>query len=301
LAPELRHLTATLILDLEDAYARARGTRGLHPRPIGAVRYELLGQIVAGQRETFDEPSRLVVQRNGSGYDLFFGEVRLRDGSRRQVIEGSYALRVTSPTAYYQASERDIAFPSPETPVFFDLQPGVGYPFPTETLPGGRGPTLLRGTYFHPNGTGIVGVIIQVPGRTNPFVTDQTGQWVLAFPDDEPTGVVTVRFQSAGGMVETIPEVVVVGGRESSLSQTALRGWTLNTTGGPIDAATISVSGQPDEVRSRSDGSWIFYFPLGQQAAVVTVTASLPDGRTQIRPNIQVLPRSTTRVPTFQF
>ena len=298
---EVRHLSATLILDSEDAYARTRGTRGLHPRPVGLVTYDLAGRVVAGQREMFDEPASLVIRHNASGYGLFFGEVRPRNGTHRRADEGRYVLRVGSPAAYYQSSEREVLLPNPETPVFIDLQPGYAYPFPTETVPGGRGPTLLRGTYLQPDGQGVAGTTVHVPGRTGPYTTDPSGQWVLVFPDDEPTGAVTVRFQTADGTVEMVSNVAVVGGRETSLGQTALRGWTLTSAGTPMVGATVGVSGRPETVQSPFDGRWSFYFPLSQPAGAVTVTATLPDGRQQARPNVQVQPRSTVAVPAFLF
>lgn len=300
MARELRHLTATLILDAEDAYARARGTGGRHPRPIGSVDYDLVGRLAAGQRVRFAQPQRLILVRNPSGYDLFFGEARVGDTQRTEVTPGDYVVRAVSPTARYQPSEREATLPSPDTPVFFDLQPGHNYPFPTETLPGGRGPTLLRGAYLLPSGAGTAEVAVRVPNRTDTYVTDQTGQWVLVFPDDEPTGVVMVQFERPDGAVQEARDVVVVGGRTSSLPQTALRGAARTMTGVAIADATVAVSGQTAQVRSGLDGTWAFHFAPDQPAATVTVTATLPDGRSQANPNIQVQPRSTVHVPTFE-
>lgn len=300
---ELRHLTATLVFDLEDAYARRRGTRGLHPRPIGPVDYRLLGRVVGGVRQDFDHPLPLVIRRNPSGYDLCFGQVELPGHTCRRVPEGTYALRITSPYAFYQPIEQeDIVLPRPATAYAFDLEPGYAYPFPTETLPGGRGPTLLRGTWLGRDGRGIAGVAVQVVGNTRVCVTDSTGEWVLVFPDDQPTGDITVRFEAPGGTAETVPDVLVVGGRAASLRQTALRGWTMTAAGAPIGGASVAVSGQPASVTSRLDGSWSYYFPLPQSPpTVVSVTASLPDGRTQTCPTVQVHPRSTVLVPSFPF
>jgi hypothetical protein len=297
LQAELRHLTATLILDLEDRYARERGTRGRHPRPMGPVTYRLLGQITGGQREDFDPPLELVVVRNPSGYDLCFGRTRSSDGPTR-LLDGTYVLRVDSP--HYQPVEQQVDLPQPAAAYFFDLLPSYAYPFPSETLPGGRGPTLLRGEYLARDGSGVAGVTVLVPGRSAPYITDASGRWVLFFPDDQPTGDVTVRFQGPGG-TETV-QVVIVAGRASSLRQTALRGFALTTAGVPIGGATITVAGQPAPIRSGPDGGWSCYFPLAQPPAAgpVDVTASLPDGRSQTHPSIGVQPRSTVVVPTFR-
>jgi hypothetical protein len=298
---ELRHLTAALIFDLEDGYARRRGVRGLHPRPIGPLVYRLLGRAQDGGTERFEPPLDLRVRRNPSGFDLFFGLVELPDGTRRTLADGVYALRISSPYQYYQPVElENIALPRPDTPFSVDLEPAAGYPFPTETLPRFRGPTLLRGVYAGRDGAGIAGATVQVPGVSTICVTDHIGQWVLVFPDDQPTGNVTVRFQASDGTVENVPGVLVLGGQEASLRQTALRGWTLATTGAPLAGASVAVSGQPAPVRSRPDGSWSYYFPLSQQATTVSVTASLPDGRAQTHPNIPVEPRATNVVPTFR-
>ena len=299
---EFRHLSAILIFDPEDGYARRRGMRGLHPRPIGPLSYRLLGRLQDGALERFEHPLELDVTRNPSGFDLFFGQVDLADGTQPALREGIYAARISSPYRFYQpVGSKNIALPRPDAPYGFDLEPAAAYPFPSETLPRLRGPTLLRGIYVGRNGEGIAAATVQVLGVSNVSVTDQYGQWILIFPDDQPTGNVTVRFQTTDGTVEDVPEVLVVGGREASLRQSALRGWTLSTSGSPLAGTSVAVSGQPAPVRSRPDGSWSYYFPLAQQLTpTVSVTASLPDGRSQTHPNIPVEPRATNVVPTFR-
>jgi hypothetical protein len=298
---EFRHLSATAIFDPEDGYARRRGLRGLHPRPIGPVTYWLVGRAGAGGLERFEAPLEMRVRRNPSGYDLFFGRVAPAAGDATTLADGVYAVRVLSPYLFYQPAERpDIAVPRPDTPYLIDLEPAAAYPFPTETTPGLRGPTLLRGTYVRHDGTSITGATVQVPGASTVSVTDSAGQWVLVLADDQPTGNVTVRFQAPDGTVETVPGVLVVGGQEASLRQTALRGWTLATTGGaPMGGANVTVSGQPAPVQSGRDGSWSYHFPFAQPGGLVSVTASLPDGRTQTQPDVLVQPRVTNVVPTF--
>ena len=296
-----RHLSASLIFDLEDGYARRRGMRGPHPRPVGPLSYRVLGRVRNGVLEPFAPMTTLRVRRNPSGYDLSFGVIELPDRTRRTLADGRYAIQITSPPAYYEPVERDdFAVPRPAAPYTIDLEPAFGYPFPTETLPGLRRPTLLRGTYVGASGDGVPGVTVQVPGTSSRSVTDRSGQWVLVFPDDQPTGDVAVRFTAPDNTVQNVPGVPVIGGAEASLRQTALRGWTLTAEGAPLAGTSVAVTGEPAPVRSRPDGRWSYYFRFAQPAAVVDVTASLPDGRAQTHPNVPVEPRVTTVVPTFR-
>jgi len=153
---EFRRLAATLIFDLEDAFARQRGVNGPHPRPSGKINFSVVGTMVAGARQPITPPLPLKVLANPSGYHLFFGTSALRGPQRSTSLPaGQYVVRVDSD--FYQRSERtDITLPSvfsPKGPVapliapyFFDLQPGYAYPFPSvSTLPNGSGTTLLRG------------------------------------------------------------------------------------------------------------------------------------------------------------
>jgi hypothetical protein len=303
IAYELRRQTAILIFDLEDRYARERGVRGRHPRPIGPIKLCVVGRMVGGVRQVIDPSLELVVRRNASGYHLFFGVVRLPDGTSHEaaLAAGTYVVRVES--RFYQWAEReDIVLPESETPYFFDLEPGYAYPFPSESsLPGGRGPTLLRGSLHRPDGQAIAWVTIQVVGQSNTYRTDDTGQWALVFPDTQPTGNVTVRFELPDGTVENVANVPIVQGRETGLAQTALRGWVLTDAGVGIPRATVRVSGYPAQTTTGSDGSWFYYFGLNQPADTVSVTAVLPDGRSRTQSNVLVQPRATVVVPTIRF
>lgn len=318
---EFRRLAASLIFNPEDRYAREeRGVRGPHPRPIGPVTYRVVGQVVNGARQDLPEPLELVTQRNASGYHLFFGTVRLQpEGALRQGVlaDGIYVVRVESD--FYQPLELDVTLPREDTPYFVDLQPGYAYPFPPAhpfrpepgqpfdctdaTAPRGRGPTLLRGGLQTHNGQGIRGATVQVVGQSNTYTTDASGQWVLWFPDAQPTGQVTVHFEvpGAGGAVD-VPNVCVIQGRETSLPQTALRGWVQSDAGLAIPGATIQVAGQPGSTTTDRIGSWFYYFSnLNQPAATVNVIATLLDGRSRTQPNVHVQPRATVVVPRFRF
>ena len=188
----------------------------------------------------------MVVVHNPSGYHLFFSQQRLPDGNSRQLVlsPGRYVVRVTSPL--YQTAEKDVdlPMPNPNQPgtmdaYSLDLMPGYLYPFPDvnpsraqasagcteDPRPGRRGPTLLRGTLRSTDGRGIAGAQVQVTGRSNTYRTDDTGQWVLWFSDVHPTGPVTVRVVFPDATVVDVPGVCVIRGRETSLHETALRGW----------------------------------------------------------------------------
>jgi hypothetical protein len=212
---------AIQVFDSEDRYARERGVRGPHPRPLGSVRFYAVGQVINDERQDFHQPLELIVRRNPGGYFLFFGHVRLPNGATRQHIldDGTYVVRVES--TYYQQMERedvDIPLVDPEAPVFWDLSPGYTYPFPkTSTLPGGLGPTLLRGGVLDAGGEWLAGVVMEVLGQPDlTYLTDASGQWVLAFPDSQTAGSVTVRFTARDGSSEDV-DATIEPGRETSL------------------------------------------------------------------------------------
>ncbi len=299
---ELRRQTATLIFDLEDRFARSRGTRGFHPRPLEPVRLFVVARIVLGLRQDFARPLELIVQRNGSGYHIFFNAIRQPDGSVRQAAldAGSYVVRVES--RYYQTQEQTVALPTPERATFFDLQPGFNYPFPNGgTLSGGRGLTLLRGGLHATGGRGLAGARVEAAGVTDSYLTDETGQWALVFPDTQPSASLSVRVTFPDGSVENIANVHVVQGSESGLAQASLRGFVLTDAGGVIPGATVEVQGMTGATKTESDGSWFYYFDVNQAAFAADVTARLPDGRTRTQVNQLVQPRATVFVPTFRF
>jgi hypothetical protein len=129
-----RTLTATLIFDLEDQFVRERRTGATHPRPIGPVSLFMLGSMQAGTRQLFARPLELVTQRSPSGYLLFLGCLLDKAGNPRNVVlaPGTYIVRVEAER--YQPVERDdIVMPRSDAAYFFDLPPGLNYPFP----PGG--------------------------------------------------------------------------------------------------------------------------------------------------------------------
>jgi hypothetical protein len=261
--------------------------------------YRIVARIVDQERSDFDVPVELVVTRNPSGYDLFFGRERLSGGRHRNaaLADGVYVLRTES--TYYQPAERaDIAIPA-TGPYLVDLLPGVAYPFPAATLPGGRGPTLLRGAYQASDGTGIESATVTAAGRAISCRTDATGQWVLVFPDDEPAGDVTVRIVD-GAVTHEAAHVAVLPGRQAALAPTVLVG-LVTAAGIAVPDAVITIANHPDNTRSATDGSWRYVFPPDQGGETVTVAVLLPDGRQQTSAGVQIQPRTTGDVPAFIF
>lgn len=307
---ERRRLAATLVFDLEDVYSRERAVRGPHPRPIGSLRFRLVGEVIAGVRQDFDEPRDLLTSANPSGYHLFFGAVRLGKGQWRRIdlAAGIYVVAVESD--FYQLAEReDIVVPQLHPapgPYRFDLQPGYAYPFPRERVALKTpprvvdGPTLLRGALHSTAGLGVAGATVEVTGESNLYRTDDTGRWVLVFPDTQLSGNVTVRFHLPGHSPEDVVGVPVEPGRERSLQQTALRGF-VTQGGAPANGARVRVVGRPGETRTTSDGGWSYYFPLNEGASMVDVEALLDGGPVLANPNVKIQPRSTVVVETFRF
>jgi hypothetical protein len=157
----------------------------------------------------------------------------------------------------------------------------------------------LRGVVRAFDGTGLAAAAIQVVGKSNPYTTDPSGQWVLVFSDNAPTGDVTVHFALPDGSVRDV-DTPLIQGRENSLPQTALRGWAMAARTG-LAEVRIQITGQLGEVISRADGSWFYYFDLNQPARVVSVAAQSPDGRQLTQDRIAVQPRATVMVPSFLF
>ncbi len=328
--------TVTVVLDVEDAYARDLGIHGRHPRPIGQVRFSLVGRMVAGVRQDFDEPLELVAVRNPSGYQLFFDTVRRPGGQtqRADFADGTYVLHVETPdTRFYQHVDRtDLTLPMARGNTFrIDLLPGYGYPFPEPgTFRTGHGAGLIRGSFVNSGGQGVAeGVVsiapqpqIRVPGAppsTRPWLfgrclVDGSGQFVLVVPDsseypspqpDLPTGgAVDVQFTD-GGVSTTVAGVPFVLGAETTLQQTALRGSVLRRGAG-VANASVQVQGEATAATTLADGSWIYYFGLNQPGlppatVPLNVTATLPDGTSLTVVAFAVQPRATSWVPAFRF
>ena len=158
---------------------------------------------------------------------------------------------------------------------------------------------LRRGVVRAVDGTAVEGATIQVAGHSNSYKTDASGQWVLVFPDTEPSGNVTVHFDLPDGSARDVV-VPIEAGRGNSLAQTALRGLAM-TAGTGFPGVKIQVTGQPGEATSTADGSWSYYFDLNQPSRAVTVTAVAPNGRRLTQRRVSVQRQSTVVVPSFLF
>ena len=98
-------------------------------------------------------------------------------------------MRVETSGRYQRAENPAVVIPEPAVPYRFDLEPGYAYPFPSGCrAPRSLGPTLLRGALQHPDGAGIAGALVEVAGVTDRYRTDESGQWVLVFPDSPGVG-----------------------------------------------------------------------------------------------------------------
>lgn len=300
----VRHLTAALVFDPVDTFARTRSGPASRPRPLGSIRFMLVAEQVGGVRQDFPSPLELQVRGNDAGYGVWFGRVRRPNGTIVSATPpGTYVVRAES--AYYQTQEVLVDVPTPAPAFPLELQPGYAYPFPAGgTSPRASGPTLLRGVLQGPDGTGIAGATVEVTPPTVPptpvFRTDVSGQWVLVFPETQPAGNVTIRFTFSDGTVTDVAAVAIVPGQQSALGSTAFRGF-VTSAGIPVEGATITVTGAPGSARSRRDGGWQYVFPLNQAPVNADVTALLPDGRSQPELNQPVQPRATVVVPSFRF
>ena len=81
---------------------------------------------------------------------------------------------------------------------------------------------LLRGGVLDADGKWLASIAVQVVGQANlSYLTDASGQWVLAFPDPQPAGSVTVRFTARDGPSKDV-DATIEPGRETSLPPVVL-------------------------------------------------------------------------------
>ncbi|HKQ04326.1 MAG TPA: carboxypeptidase-like regulatory domain-containing protein [Blastocatellia bacterium] len=292
-------------ITLVDRFAQLRGTRGAFPTVVGEIRFLLVAQILGDNTLPFDPPLRLQPQTNPSGVYLFPKEVSIGTTSAVSIPAGRYRLRVEGD--FYQTIEHDMNFPLESAePQTLSLLPGPAYPFPDLTLKQNR-LTLLRGSLFEIGpGKPIAGAKVTIiePVVESPFnscLTGPNGDWVVAMVLDRSTPPIalTLNFALPGGSSFNVSNVAVLPGTDNGLPQTALRGRVLDTSGTPIPRSMVTVSAQPGQSLSLSDGQWFFYMSMLQDDTQARVTARAPNGRTQEQ-DIQIRRRATVVVPTFQ-
>lgn len=306
---------AVLIFDLEDQFARSRAVQGLHPRPLGCVRFFLVNQ--AGNPQPFDPPREMVVMKNSGGYHLFFGKIKLPDGTVRRIDQAQWPWTIRVQGDFYnQVDQTPPAVPAPASftsgspgalasdLIHFDLTPGPAYPFPQD--PPGQGAIRLRGTLRNPDGTGIASLPVQALDPTNNTalgsagITGADGQWVVTFPSLPAGGAVTIRLTKPDGSLDDVTGVQVQAGVDNNLAQTALRGQVRLMKAG-VAGAVVGVGGISGNTITDSSGNWFYYFSPDQAGASVNVSATLADGRTSSQDNVLVQPRATVVVPSFDF
>ena len=307
---------ALLIFDLEDQFARDRAVKGPHPRPIGSVRFFLVNQT--GNPQPFDPPREMVVSANPTGYLLFFGNIILPDGAVRRVDPTQWPWTIRVESDFYQKAEQTPpAAPPPASFVpgapgsaasdliHFDLAPGPSYPFPND--PPGQGVIRLRGAQRNTDGTAVAGMPVQALDSAtkkalgNSAITGADGQWIVTFPPPPPsTGVVIVRFTKPDGTFDDVTGVQVKPDIDNNLAQTALRGQVRVGKVG-LPGAVVTVAGVAGQTITDSSGNWFYYFGPNQAAASVTLNVALPDGQKSSRSKVQVQPRATVVVPSFDF
>ncbi|MEU5262202.1 hypothetical protein [Amycolatopsis sp. NPDC021455] len=306
---EYRSRTAVRVFDPVDQLARERGLEGTRPRPIGAVRLFLLADHTPGAEREYADPPELVTGRNTLGHVISHGRLRTTGG---RLLEGTFGggpfdLRVTS--AFYQAAEfTGVRIPATGTqpePFELLLRPACTYPFPDVVVPpvpditGAAPPALalLRGSVLAPDASGVAGAEVSAPGAI-PYRTAADGEWVLAFPRGAADPV-DVTIAAPGSPQVVLRGVALTPAGTTSLAQTALRG-RISAPGADVTTAAVTVSGAPGTAGVRADGTWVFCFPPDRAAGSVTVTATLPDGRSRTT-TAAVTPRTTTTVPEFTF
>jgi hypothetical protein len=303
---EYRRIAADFVLDLVDGFALQRGLLGEVPRPFGWVRVLLLSLTPNGEaRQVFQPPLELDLVRNTSGHYLFFGRV-FRPGypaRRLPLPAGTYELQIKS--QFYQpfdlSADLPTALQSPNLPQV-ELAPNDNYPFLDGT-------TLLRGSVVRTDGTGVAGATVSLSvAGSGDYQTDGSGQWTLAVPvtlpdpppKTPPTVLLTVTYKTSGGPDQLAKNVAAVYGKQTSLAATALRGQVLSDGVG-VAGASVAVSSFATTVPTQVDGSWAYFFGIDQPDAVVDVTITLPDGRSQTITGVSVVPRTTTPPQTVNF
>jgi hypothetical protein len=317
---ERRTSAPSLVIDLVDRLLRDRRTAGPAPRVRGPVRYRIVAVESAGVRTAVDPPLAMVMVRNATGHDLWFGAVRRGDDPPTRFLPDPPppvvpAAVVEIDAERYQRVETVVTLPRAATPLRFALEPGVAYEFPAATtVPGGTGPTLLRGTVRTPDGTGVPGVRVRVvplpagqPAPGPEYVTDATGSWVLPFDDAvATTATAGVTLTPPDGPDVSVTEVTITRGDTSALRQASLAGETRKASGAALPGVTITTDADAAATTtSDAQGRWELWLPVAQfppsaRRQPVTVVATPPQGAPQVVA-AEIHPRATARVAPFVF
>lgn len=306
---EIHRHSRLVVFDLLDAFAKDRGLSGDFPRPLGRLKLQAVGRLDDGVPEPLDPPYDLAAIRTASGFYVSDGRMR-RSRGHPLIAAGRYVIRISG--EYYQAAEQEVTFPEPDQPAYaVDLEPNHAYPFARpEASARIDSPTLLRGDVLTPEGQGVEGATIQVPGQSNVYRTDDTGAWVLwfgrpkdVFAGDANEAQVALRVDLPGEppVHYNVPGVKLRRGFTSSLAQTALRGRVTAAGGLGVASARVRITNPNVEAATADDGRWAYCYRLNKRSARVRVQAFHPDGRTLPPRDAEVKRRETVTVPTFEF
>jgi hypothetical protein len=338
---ERRMLTATLIFNLEDSYARERLGPRTHPRPFEPLKFWLLARLAPGVREDYEPPREMIVKLNTSGYHLFFGDEKRPDSATRRdeprqasvrrvdLAAGTYLIRVTSPL--YQTVEQPIVVPMPNLNIrdpgnpdpakrdpivqySFDLRPSYAYPFPDRyPLRQDDPDDCLEDPLPGRRGPTLLrGGLHASDGRGIAGATVQANNITNLYRTDA-SGQWVLWFPDGQSSGPVTVRVTMADGSALDVPgvcvvrgrENSLAGTALRgwvlRAGVGLPGATVAVSGRQDTTTTRADGGWSYYFGLTQPDETVSVTATLPNGDSRTEDGIAVRRRATVVVPTFVF
>ena len=170
----------------------------------------------------------------------------------------------------------------------------------TNIGPKKAGPTIVRVS----TSVAVAGVEREA---TYPL-TDATGCWLLAltgrFSKSVDQSLVTVRFVFPDETTVDVDQVPVVTGRQTSHTQTALRGRVIDAKGIGKRGVTITSSSDPDlSTATNANGDWSLHFPMDRHTSApadTTLTALAADGQTQTR-DVRIDPRRVVVVEDIHF
>jgi hypothetical protein len=324
-------------ISVADAFLAAQRAFGRFPAPLGAIECVLVGQTAPTVR-TFDPPRRFHTMRHAGGFLTADGSWSTPDEPARPLGPGSYQAEIRG--EFYRPFRFQLTWPLPPSDSRIGigptgtatLLPAPNYPLPDVTTTRFQlGPTIIRGCLLQTDGTPIEGVRVEalnlLPFLTPPELpalvdwpflrteTNAAGDWSIVLPgrrhiDGSPEVLslgsppiqknITLRFSLSGGALDVVVPVTLA--TDHSVRNTAFRGRVIGRGGRPLAGAAISTSLDARQSTSREDGMWLLVFDLTQfTTAGVTVTATLPDGRTANVAGIEVRRQATITIPTFEF
>lgn len=210
-----------------DAYLGRLGTYRSPPPAFGPLCLDVLRRLASRgvKARTYSPAVRLKLVANPSGVQVSFNRVDGADGATYAgyFAPGRYDVVVRSP--FYRAFPLDGApFPDGadaalrELPVAVALEPGYAYPFPRLRRQNGKmQPTLLRGLIDCAPASAGGFLIEAVRIRTvAPYLTDESGQWLLVLPDDFETGEIAIRITAPDGRRRTVGALRIVAGEATT-------------------------------------------------------------------------------------